>query len=383
MKKKDIITVIIVAVVLAAVLASCLYLANRHRFLNNDNSAVIRSDYQIDGNFLYFNKNGTLMRYNSLTDEVSRLCGHEERNSECLLEEATKNIYLFNNRIYFRYCDVVLERYPIAYYDLSTGEIHKLNIVLDLNHSFFLSNGKIYYISNNAIFSASPDNGKSKKLTECSKTEDIIMVENDQIYTCLSDDSSGIKYSAIYSYNIKTLKKEEIYNFITSYYYPIAKIEYFEDRIYMIINISPINSSSAALENKTEKILFCYDTKTKKMNKLLDMQIDDFILTKNSIYYFPYEEREVHHIGTNLVGEHYTTSQVSCSENIYQCDHDGNNSKIIYANSAIGYEIRYIVNGKLFGRFVGDCPELGIDGKLFYASIDLITQKITKIEMPN
>ena len=197
-KKKEIISIIIIAIVLAAVLAGCLYLANRHRFLNNDNSAVIRSDYQIDGNFLYFNKNGTLMRYNSLTDEVSRLCGHEERNSDCLLEEATKNIYLFNNRIYFQYCDELLVRYPIAYYDLTTGEIHKLNIVLDLNHSFFLSNGKIYYISNNAIFSASPDSGKSKKLTECSATEDIIMIADGQIYTCLSDSSSGIKYSAIY-----------------------------------------------------------------------------------------------------------------------------------------------------------------------------------------
>ena len=66
-----------------------------------------------------------------------------------------------------------------------------------------------------------------------------------------------------------------------------------------------------------------------------------------------------------------------------KCDHNGKNTETVYTNSAIGYETRYIVGGKLFGLMIGDCPEIGKNADAFYASIDFAAKKIKEIEIPD
>ena len=390
MKKKELITIIIIAVVALFTVVSCVYLANQHRMMPNDGkNKIIRSGYHIDGAFLYFNKNGTVMRYNSLNGDVTKLCGHEEKTYECHLERISGDVCLSDNKLYFTYRPAILENNQVEYYDLSSGEVHGLGIELENQNKFVIYGEKIYYVSENAIFCMSAGGGKPSKLTDCLENETVFLAADGKIFTYTylvpSSHTTPIGLAYIFSYDIKTLKKTDLFSFSTSQSYPMGKAEYFDGNLYMIINceLSNFNTGTeTGFISGSRNVLICIDTKKNETIFIYNNEIQDFFVTEEYIYYFPYEERTVNYIHTNMVMEHKTTIKTICSDEILRSDLDGNNMKTVYTNPSLAYETRYIVNGNLFGSFIGDCPELGINADGFYASIDLQNGKITKIEIP-
>ena len=171
MKKKDIITVIIIAVVLAAILFGTIYLANRHRHREGNfyTPSIIGEGSQAMGKYLYFVKGGTLMRYDSVADSVTKLCGHTEDNDDCLLERiGSSGIQLYGNRFYFAYYTGILgEEGSVAYYDIGSGNTKKIDVEINMKNYFFVYDGYIYYIDIDFenICRIPADGGKPEKLS--------------------------------------------------------------------------------------------------------------------------------------------------------------------------------------------------------------------------
>lgn len=388
MKKKEIISIIIIAILLAAILFGTIYLSSRHRL--DDKGfvpSIIGTNSQTMGKYLYFDKNGTLMRYDSMTDSVTKLCGHLSSGSNCILEKVGSSVQLYNNRLYFDYLtdDVFGETNAIAYYDIISGKTHLLNIEIYRTSKFFISDGYIYYTHSNNICRIPADGGKSEILIESNGIEKMFMAADGKIYvSCvmLSFSSSfpSLNTGYIYSYDVETLVKEEVFKFTTATSSPIIKALYCDGKIYLQISDASGLDAASSLIISDHEYLYRIDTKTHETVKISDTNINDFYLTENNIYYIPYEERKVYAPDVYFSDEN-GMYDVLKSADIHICDLDGGNDHIIYTNPDIALESVHIINGKLFGLFVGTVP--GIEANDFYASLNLENGEIKEVKIPN
>ena len=240
-----------------------------------------------------------------------------------------------------------------------------------MKKDFFVYDGYIYFIDLITITRVPVDGGEPEKLTECSPSEGIFTVADGKIYT-YSDNSavssSIINTEYIYSYDIKSLEKKELFEFKVSNFNNnniINNAEYLDGKIYFTLDISEMVPTSLAMISKTCRYLYAIDTRTEECNKLLDTEVDEFFLGENMIYYFPPADP--------TLGYFY----IARSNDIHECDLDGKNDRVIYSNSDIVFLGGDIVNRKLFGSFAGYIP--GVNSDVFYASLNLETGEIKEV----
>ena len=391
MKKKELITIIIIVIVLAAILFGAIYLANRHRYREGKfyTPSIIGEGSQAMGKYLYFVKGGTLMRYDSVADSVTKLCGHTEDNDDCLLERiGSSGIQLYGNRFYFAYNTEILgEEGSVAYYDIGSGNTKKIDVEINITNYFFVYDGYIYYIDIDFenICRIPADGGKPEKLIKCEGIKEMFMVADGKIYVSrvlfsLSSSVPAVNIGYIYSYDIKTLEKKEVFIFNTTTIYPVGKALYFDEKIYLQISeVSRIPTSSVSTERFIKEYLYRIDTKTNEILLLSETGVNHFYLTEESLYYIPYEERKVYAPDVYFADENGMYETLS-SADIHACNLDGGNDRIIYTNSYITLYSAHIINGKLFGLFIGTVS--GIEGNDFYASLNLESGEIKKIIIP-
>lgn len=372
MKKSEIISLIIIFLVLAAIFAGAIYLGSMHRF-GSKTSASDPTDATLPKlpNHLYCQIDGVMMRFDPKKDRAEKLCGHTDEDVYCILEHTAPPTRISDGRVYFGYLSGSEDaKYYIAYYDIESGKTHQTGIELSVKKDFFVYDGYIYFIDLITITRVPVDGGEPEKLTECSPFEGIFTVADGKIYT-YSDksafSSSFIITEYIYSYDIKSLEKKELFEFKVSNFNnnTVNKAEYLDGKIYFTLDISEMVPTGSAMTSKTCRYLYAIDTRTEECNKLLDTEVDEFFLDENKIYYFPPADP--------TLGYFY----IARSNDIHECDLDGKNDRVIYSNSDIVFLGGDIVNRKLFGSFAGYIP--GINSDVFYASLDLETGEIKEI----
>jgi hypothetical protein len=373
MKKSETISLIIIFLVLAAIFAGAIYLGSMHRF-GSKTSASEPTDATLSKlpNHLYCQIDGVMMRFDPKNDSVEKLCGHTDEDVYCILEHTAPPTRISDGRVYFGYLSEDA-KYYIAYYDIESGKTHQTGIELSVKKDFFVYDGYIYFIDLLTITRVPVDGGEPEKLTECSPSEGIFTVADGKIYT-YSDKSSVfssiINTEYIYSYDIKSLEKKELFEFKVSNFNNniINNAKYLDGMIYFTLDTSEMVPTSSALVVGRGRYLYAIDTRTEECNKLLDTEVDEFFIDENKIYYFPPADP--------TVGYFY----IARSNDIHECDLDGKNDRVIYSNSDIVFLGGDIVNRKLFGSFAGYIP--GINSDVFYASLDLETGEIKEVVLP-
>lgn len=372
MKKSEIISLVITFLVLAAIFVSAIYLGNMHRF-GSKTSASEPTDANVTKlpNHLYCQIDGVMMRFDPKNDSAEKLCGHTDEDVYCILEHTAPPTRISDGRVYFGYLSGSEDaKYYIAYYDIESGKTHRTGIELSVKKDFFVYDGYIYFIDFITLTRVPVDGGEPEKLTECSPFEYMFMVADGKIYTYSGNSavsSSIINTEYIYSYDIKSLEKKELFEFKVSNFNNniINKAEYLDGKIYFTLDISEMVPTSLAMISKTCRYLYAIDTRTEECNKLLDTEVDVFFLGENKIYYFPQPDP--------TLGYFY----IARSNDIHECDLDGKNDRVIYSNSDIVFLGGDIVNRKLFGRFAGYIP--GVNSDVFYASLNLETGEIKEL----
>ena len=291
MKKSEIISLIIIFLVLAAIFAGAIYLGSMHRF-GSKTSASEPTDAILTKfpNHLYCQIDGVMMRFDPKNDSAEKLCGHTDEDVYCILENTAPPTRISDGRVYFGYLSEDA-KYYIAYYDIESGKTHQTGIELSVKKDFFVYDGYIYFIDLITITRVPVDGGEPEKLTECSPSEGIFTVADGKIYT-YSDNSavssSIINTEYIYSYDIKSLEKKELFEFKVSIFNNIInKAEYLDGKIYFTLDISEMVPTSLDMISKIcRRYLYAIDTRTEECNKLLDTEVDEFFLGENKIYYF-------------------------------------------------------------------------------------------------
>ena len=370
MKKSEIISLVITFLVLAAIFAGAIYLGNMHRF-GSKTSASDPTDATLpkQSNHLYCQIDGVMMRFDPKTESAEKLCGHTDGDVDCILEHTAPPTRISDGRVYFGYLSEDA-KYYIAYYDIESGKTHQTEIELSAKKDFFVYDGYIYFIDLITITRVPVDGGEPEKLTECSPFEYMLMVADGKIYT-YSDNSavssSSINTEYIYSYDIKSLEKKELFEFKVSNFNNniINKAEYLDGKIYFTLDISEMVPTGSALVSAISRYLYVIDTGTEECNKLLDTEVDEFFLDENKIYYFPQPDPTLGYF------------HIARSNDIHECNLDGKNDRVIYSNSDIVFLGGDIVNRKLFGSFAGYIP--GVNSDLFYASLNLETGEIKEV----
>ena len=374
MKKSEIISLIIIFLVLAAIFAGAIYLGSMHRF-GSKTSASDPTDATLPKlpNHLYCQIDGVMMRFDPKNDSAEKLCGHTDEDVYCILEHTVPPTRISDGRVYFGYLSEDA-KYYIAYYDIESGKTHQTGIELSAEKDFFVYDGYIYFIDLITLTRVPVYGGEPEKLTECSPFEGIFTVADGKIYT-YSDNSavssSSINTEYIYSYDIKSLEKKELFEFKVSNFNNniINKAEYLDGKIYFTLDISETVPTSLDMISKIcRRYLYAIDTRTEECNKLLDTEVDEFFLDENKIYYFPPADPTLGYF------------HIARSNDIHECDLDGKNDRVIYSNSDIFFLGGDIVNRKLFGSFAGYIP--GINSDVFYASLDLETGEIKEVVWP-
>lgn len=369
MNKKDIITIIITTLILTALIGGCLFLASRHRFESKNDSTV----------FSYFTEHKTLMEYNALTESVRKVCGHSTPNDECPLENVISKVQVYENKVYFHRMIGYVR--AISCCDPKTSEVFditdvKNEVFYDLGDNFAVGDGYVFYNEDGNIFRVPVSGGESRLVHKLQDDlEQVIAVADGKLFTATYANpfSSTISFTEqIFAYDLKSFKKREIYSFVS----PImsssnSNYQYYNGHLYMML--TPEIRDGNQIYGKTN--LYRINTKTERVERIIDTEIVNFVVSNNKIYYFPYEERTV--ITPSV------TYEVYIGDSIWTCSTDGKNSRVVYTNPDIIFEDCRIVGGKFFGFCSGSCPEIGINGGQFYCTIDFNTQKVKKIAMPD
>ncbi len=387
MKTRNIINAAI-AVLLAAVLfVGAIYLAIRHRCDGKQNDLSI-IDSQTSGDLLYFISNNTVMRYDYPSARAVRLCGHKTDNTDCELENVGGTLRLYGNRLYFCFrTEDDIFKYSIGYYDLESGDIHRLDAELSIRlyGNFSIYDGYVYYIDGRAVKRIPADGGQSERLCEVTYSEQFIMAADGNIYT-----SSGLSLSSstlltdsahIYSYDTETMEKKTVSKFSTISINPIGDVVYRDGKIYLSIAETVKDQDKASMISYigSSSYLWCIDTATDTAKKLIDTPISDFFLNDGKIFYIPQDDRQVYAPGMDNeeMGDMYPTNR---GASIHECDLDGGNDRVVYTDQDIAVMSMYMIRGRLFGHCIGRTLET--DKSSFYALIDLDTDELRVIDMP-
>ncbi|MBQ4140616.1 MAG: hypothetical protein IJD70_04680 [Clostridia bacterium] len=378
MKKNEIVSLIIIFILLIAILFGAIYLGGRHRLGGKVPEPVTPNEY---AGYLYCQIDGVMMRYDPQNDTAVKLCGHTDEDVYCILEHTAPPTRISDGRVYFGYLSGSEDaKYYIAYYDIESGKTQDTGIEYSPYRSFFVYDGYIYYNDSKNLLRQPADGGEVESLAECDYSEYILMVADGKIYTYsgnFSISSSIINTAHIYSYDLETSQKKDIYSFRTYTSDCINKAEYHDGKIYISIDTAEIISAKPSLSSQWRfdyVRLYVIDTKSDECDKLLETQVGEFFLKDNKIVYFPYTERAV--ISDAFSGY----PQALCGESIHECDLDGKNDKIIYTNPDIAFLEGYLSGDKLFGSFADSSP--GTENELFYASLNLATGEINKVVLP-
>ena len=385
MNKKDIITIIITTLVIAALIAGCVYLTTRHRsgFHEKKTFGIINSMYQTDGQNIYFSHEKKLMRFNTASDELVKLCTDTRCDGGCILENATYTSRLYRNRFYFSFYGDIC---GFAYYDIKTAKTHIIKKYNEPVYSeFFVYDGYIYHMlypvhdENHAVYRLSVKSGKDEMIFSLEPDEYLIMAADGMIFTEKTvievidgNYESPISYSTVYAYDGNTLERRELWHSDKDKYNSIgSRVQFFDGKLYFVIRTDGENQFGSTLS-----YLCCLDAEIGVAEYLSQTPIRDFHLTREGIYL---ETNECKDVSTEIGQFGDTMTLIRLERNIRLTDHGGNSIITSYENAGIESYSGYFANGK----FLGQVKYTGIDQKTeHFVVIDIESGEIKNITLP-
>lgn len=400
MKKKEIITVIIIALILAVILFGAIFLASR-RENSNENKALnlYRPIWQDKIIFEY--KGAALDIGIHIVDpdipDVSELpidlspFGINTVDKGYLVAGNIDGIFL-----YFCYQK---DEYQFFKYNLVTSEISKIEFSTQFEvnsyFTFYAHGGYLYYFGwNNPEPSEDYNNtekylcrvpivgGNEEVISKCkrkSRTENIIMVENDTVIT-----SEGL---AIYGYDISNNVEYLVFMPPDNGYVIISldNIFYQNGKLYFLAakDLPSVAEAEEGFKDKWKShdyYLIALDIGTRKWKKAVDDPVSCFCISDGRIYYIKKKYRILYLSEFPIAEKDIWT--VTSDSSVRSCTLGGGDEQVHYTNEKISVnEIFSVKNGILCGKITAtDETEYDYDNKL--AVIDFSSGNITAFDMP-
>ena len=353
MKKKEVISIIITTLAIAALIAGCLYLTSRRPSDGREKKTlgIINSQYQIYGKNIYFSHDQILMQFDTATDTLTKLCTDTECDGECVLENVLYTSRIYKNRFYFSFYG---NTSGFAYYDIKTGKTEIINTYdIPIFSEFFVYDGCIYHMRDNlpleilTVYRLSVDSGKEELIITLDPDERVIMVADGMIFTSKTvvagSNESPIRYCAVYAYDTVTLEKREIWSTDKDRYNNISsRVRFYDGKMYFHILTYEVNKFGSLIS-----YLCCLDTQNGEASYISDIPITDFYLTYEGIY-LETEEVVTTLPKANQFGD--TESIAHTERNIIFLEYNKNNTKTVYKNSNVISYFGYIANRKYIGE---------------------------------
>ena len=333
-KKKDIITFIIIALVLAATVISCVFLAGRHRHTEYTPSSPQRF--------------GDYSSINVSVNEVPRPTSDDIAE---YINGEDNYIYYGNteNSILYFSCFLWESKKTLFFkYNTLNGNIAKIDFECDLRISTFqASDGYIYYFTEKNDSSTEKSlcrfpisGGNEQILTDCDTETMFIFASGNKVFLRTS------KKISVYSTDknkIQTLWDAEENGFYCIY----GDIWYYGGNLYFLASSETPKSDIPTDERYSEvevpmsySYLISLNIKTKKSSVLLDMPINCFYMTENEIIYIP-----MVHAVTEIGGK----LMPFFNDRICASDLDGSNPREIFSDLDVwAIVILEYNNGKIY-----------------------------------
>lgn len=398
-KKKELITVIIIAAVLAAILFGAIFLTSR-RGKSSDGKPINlyrpiwqeKIIYDHSGVYVVDSQNSTIT---DLPIDLSAF-GINDFRKETLMAGNVDGINLYLSYSY--YTGLSESKDMFFRYNLITSEISEIKFTtafeMNSNNNFYAHGGYLYYFGMNfsdylnAIVNNDPSylcrvpvtGGEEEVLAEYRNyNERIVLVDGDTVIT--SDESS------LYAFDVSKKKRTEIFNAKNNGFRLIEteRSYYYDGNLYFLAE-KDLPSVVEADEDFKESwktpddYLISLDIKKKEWKKVIDVPVSLFCVTEDGIFYVKKKYRLLQKtdfaLSVNDVLTVYGDSSI-CSQPI-----GGGDERVLYTNEKISFnEIFTVKDGKFCGR-INSPTETEYDYKVKFAVIDLSSKNIVQFDIP-
>ncbi|MBQ1196009.1 MAG: hypothetical protein IIX44_07180 [Clostridia bacterium] len=390
MNKKDIITIIITTLVIAALIAGCIFLTNRNRMPRETQNKADCYCYPNFSNSIFFSENGKIYKYDTENRQLKILVESE------IIESYVNYYYnysvdqVYKGKLFYHYYSDYARVMNFAYYNLLNGENRLINSVkCNLRGEVVIYDGYVYcvYCADNEegyevlrISRFNIESGDEQILYESrSRDEFLVAVIDGKIIT-------RQEYDNLFSYNIVNMKKSLLWNAKNNGYDGFFFFSNIGNKLYFLaptdeytVTTDPENFFAFSALIPDHYLLYL-DINTGEFRRVLDIPISTYCLTENAIYYSPMAVRSV-----NGKKPYNTPSdEISYThETLFSCDLDGQNICEVYTNKDTYYSNNYkILNGKVFCQ-LGLFNHSNQSFDYFdYVEIDLSTKEIDFIDIP-
>ena len=398
-KKKELITIIIIAVVLAAILFGAIFLTSR-RGKSSDNKPINlyrpiwqeKIIYDHSGVYVVDSENSTIK---DLPIDLSAF-GINDFRKEALMAGNIDGINLYLSYSY--YTNLSESKDMFFRYNLLTSEISEIEFStafeMNSNYNFYAHGGYLYYFGWNTedyvdvIINNYPSylcrvpvtGGEEEVLAEYQNfNERIVLVDGDTVIT--SNESS------LCAFDVSKKKRTELFNAKNNGFRLIEteRSYYYDGNLYFLAEKdlpSVVEADEDFKESwKTpDSFLISLDIKKKEWKKVIDVPVSLFCVTDDGIFYVKKKYRLLpiteFAVTVNDVLTVYGDDSI-CSQPI-----GGGEERVLYTNEKLSFnEIFSVKNGKLCGR-INSPTENEYDYKVKFAVIDFSSKNIVQFDIP-
>ena len=395
-KKKELITIIIIAIILAAILFVAIFLASR-RDKSTDSKPINLYRPRWNNTIIYDRFgihviNPEIPDINPLSVDLSEF--GIDNGYEVLRAGNVDGINLY--LCYSHYAGLTESETLFFRYNLITSQVSKIELTSNYDtvsyYNFYAHGGYLYYFAWNTENGLSTglepgylcrvpvSGGKEETLAEyTSGSEHIVCVVGDTVIT-----SNGSKISF---YDVSKKKKTELFNAEKSGFRLIGaeRSYYYNGNLYFLAEKylpSVVEADEDFKEDwKTpDSYLISLDIKKKEWKKVIDVPVSLFCVTEDGIFYVKKKYRLLHKsdfaLSINDVLTVYGDDSI-CSQPI-----GGGEERVLYTNEKISFnEIFTVKDGKFCGR-INSPGETEYDYKVKFAVIDLSSKNIVQFDIP-
>ena len=305
------------------------------------------------GDYVYFQKDGRLMRYNRKTEEMQTLCTDPNCNAECFfcspIQETTQVV---DGRLYSYYMRIWDHEYVYAYWDPVTNEVKVLLTLPEAETAEIwppvLHGGYLYYTGQYLREGGSAENpddyqpyvgrvpmdgGKPEVMCPLeSRYQEILLAVTDgkaitSLNYCLyATDFDTDERSLLFDPEEHGLaRRYEWYSYLDGYLYMLYHAPGFSEEKLVYEDI--VTPGKCGYQ-----FLVKIDIQTGEMTQLLDERIDHFWLTEDTIYYTELGFR-VFYIPEDYETNPNASMGLTLSlDTLYACDLDGSNRRAVYTD---------------------------------------------------
>ena len=396
MKKKELITIIIIAIVLAAILFGAIFLTSRRK--NTSEERLINVYNPIMNGKILYNSSGIPI----IDPEIPDISELPVDLSAFGIDNFDKNLLIAGNfdgiNLYFsyRHNNGLTDEYQFYRYNSITAEISKIEFKtgFDRNsfYNFYAHGGYLYYSSYDDFTNYEELKNSCKYLCRVpvggGKEEVLAKYDDTGEFICFVDGDSVVtaNRSSISVWDVSKKKKTEIFNaerngfrLITaerSFYY--QGIMYFEAEK-DLPSVADADEGFKESWRTPDSYLIALDIKKKEWKKAVDDPVSIFCVTEDEIFYVKKKYRWLPKsdfaLSINDILTVYGDSSI-CSQPI-----GGGEERVVYTNEKISYnEIFSVKNGKLCGR-INSPTETDYDYKVKFAVIDFSSKNIVHFDI--